>query len=264
MFESYRKLFYFDNKTVVVTGGAGLLGSEIVKCFCALHASAVVADVNEARSELLVQEVRGQGGKADFYFWDMSKVREIPRHVAYVDDTFGPVDVWVNSTYPRTDDWGKKLEDMSVEGWQKNVDMHLNGYCVTCNEIAKRMAARNGGVIVNIASIHSLVAPDFKVYEGTDMTSPAPYTAIKGGINTYSKYLASYYGKNNVRVNVVCPGGIFDNQPKKFIDRYNSRTLLKRMAKPKEIAPAVIFLASDAASYITGAALLVDGGLTAI
>ena len=148
--------------------------------------------------------------------------------------------------------------------WQTNVDMHLNSYCITSHEVAKYMAMRGGGSIINIGSIHGQVAPNFYNYVGTEMTSPPAYTAIKGGIAAYTRYLASYFGQKNVRVNTVSPGGIFNNQPDSFLKSYSEKTCLGRLARPSEIAPAVAFLVSDAASYITGIDLLVDGGLTAL
>jgi NAD(P)-dependent dehydrogenase (short-subunit alcohol dehydrogenase family) len=264
MLEHYRKLLDFSGKTVVVTGGAGLLGREIITSFCAYRALAVMADVNQGMAESLLEPLRRLGAEVEFFYWDMSDVADIPRQVAALEERFGPVAAWVNCAYPRTPDWGARLEEVTVAGWQRNVDMHLNGYCLTSNEVAKRMAARGGGAIVNIGSIQGHVAPDFRVYEGTAMTSPAAYTAIKGGIIMYSKYLASYFGKDQVRVNVVSPGGIFNNQPEPFLTRYSQRTCLGRLARTQEVAIAVLFLASEAASYITGIDLLVDGGLTAL
>lgn len=264
MFEHYKNIFDFSGKIAVVTGGAGLLGSEIAKCFATYDAHAIIADNDKGRSLKLVKKIRASNQVADFHYFDQSDVTRIPEMIAGLEREYGPIDVWVNCAYPRTADWGNKLEDISIESWQKNIDMHLNGYCISANEIAKHMAKRNRGVIINVGSIQSLVAPDFSIYEGTEMTSPAAYTAIKGGILMYSKYLASYFGKYNIRVNVVCPGGINNSQAEEFVDRYNKKTLLGRMAYPNDIAPAVMFLASDAASYITGAVLAVDGGLTAI
>ena len=264
MIEDYKTLFDLRGKNVVITGGAGLLGRELARCFAAFGARAIVADVDREKARAVCDEIDKEGGDCGFAYWDMSETSGIRSGVEEVEHEFGAIDAWINSAYPRTSDWGRKLEDVSVESWRENVDSHLTGYCISSNEIAKRMAQRSKGSIVNVASVHSIVAPDFSLYEGTDMTSPAAYAAIKGGIRAYSRYLASYFGKYGVRVNVICPGGIRDNQPDQFVDRYNKRTLLGRMADPEEIAPAVLFLSSDAASYITGAELTVDGGLTSI
>jgi NAD(P)-dependent dehydrogenase (short-subunit alcohol dehydrogenase family) len=264
MFKQYINCVRLDSRLVVVAGGAGLIGSEIVKCLCAFGANVVLLDVAADRGEVVAREAAEQGGSCRFYCCDLSDVLTIPAEIARIEDSYGPMDVWVNCAYPRTADWSRKLEDVTLESWRANVDMHMNGYCISASEVARRMAVREGGSIISVGSIQGHVAPDFRIYEGTDMTSPAAYTAIKGGIRMYSKYLASYYGRQNVRVNVVSPGGIFNNQNEAFIIRYNNKTCLGRLALPQEIAPAVAFLASDAASYITGLDLLVDGGLTAL
>ena len=121
------------------------------------------------------------------------------------------------------------------------------------------------GSLVNVASIYGVVGNDFTVYENTGgMTSPAAYSAIKGGVINFTRYLASYYGKYNVRVNTVSPGGVFDYQNETFVKQFESRVPLRRMAKPQEIAPGVAFLLSDDASYISGHNLMIDGGWTAI
>ena len=125
------------------------------------------------------------------------------------------------------------------------------------------MKRQGGGSIINFASIYGVVAPDFSIYEGTDMTMPVAYSAIKGGIITLSKYFATYYGGDNIRVNAISPGGIFSGQAESFVDRYAQKTPMKRMGTPEEIAGAVVFLSSNASSYVTGQNLLVDGGWTA-
>lgn len=264
MSDYYKGILDFRDKKAVITGGAGLLGREIAKCFASFGAYTIIADNDEEDSLKIQKKIQSKNELADFHFFDLSDVETIPATIEEIETQYGPVDVWVNNAYPRTIDWGDSLEELSIESWRKNVDMHLNGYCICSNEIAKRMAKRGGGSIINMGSIQSFVAPEFSIYQGTNITSPAAYTAIKGGILTYSKYLASYYGKDNVRVNVVCPGGIANNQSTAFVDAYNKKTLLGRMAEAKEIAPSVVFLASGAGSYITGTSLIVDGGLTAI
>jgi NAD(P)-dependent dehydrogenase (short-subunit alcohol dehydrogenase family) len=262
--KNYSSMMRLDGRRAAVSGGAGLLGAEIVKCLSAHGADVLVLDLATERGELVAVEASGLGGSCRFFRCDLADVSAIPSNMAELEKMFGPLDVWVNCAYPRTGDWGAKLEDVTPESWQANVDMHLNSYCVVSHEVAKRMALRGGGSIINIGSIQGQVAPNFRNYDGTNMSSPPAYTAIKGGIAAYSRYLASYFGPSNVRVNTVSPGGIFNNQPPSFLRKYNEKTCLGRLADPSEIAQSVAFLASDAASYITGIDLLVDGGLTAL
>jgi NAD(P)-dependent dehydrogenase (short-subunit alcohol dehydrogenase family) len=126
------------------------------------------------------------------------------------------------------------------------------------------MKEQKKGSIVNISSIYGVVGPDFGVYEGTEMTLPAAYSAIKGGIINFSRYLAAYLGPNGVRVNCISPGGIFDNQNPVFVENYNKKVPMKRMGLPIDISPAVTFLLSEEASYITGQNIAIDGGWTCI
>jgi NAD(P)-dependent dehydrogenase (short-subunit alcohol dehydrogenase family) len=115
-----------------------------------------------------------------------------------------------------------------------------------------------------MSSIYGLIGPDFAIYEGTEMTMPAAYSAIKGGINNLTRYLASYYGKFQIRVNTISPGGIFDNQSKVFVEKYNNKVPLKRMGNPSDIVYAAGYLLSDESSYLTGHNLVIDGGWSII
>jgi NAD(P)-dependent dehydrogenase (short-subunit alcohol dehydrogenase family) len=250
----------FNGAIIPVFGGAGLLGSAIVEVLASKNAHPVIVDIDIARGERLASSVRKKNYSASFMHADLSDPEKLVSLINKVEEDYGESQGWVNSFYPRTADWGQKLENVPLESWRKNVDMHLNGTCISSSEIAQRMANRNGGAIVNIGSIYGLVGPNFTNYEETDLTSPAAYSAIKGGISAYSKYLASYYGKKNVRVNTVIPGGIFNNQPESFVQRYSEKTVLRRMAKPIEVANVVAFLLSDEASYVTGVDMPVDGG----
>jgi NAD(P)-dependent dehydrogenase (short-subunit alcohol dehydrogenase family) len=126
------------------------------------------------------------------------------------------------------------------------------------------MKERRSGSIVNISSIYGSVGPDFSLYAGTEMTMPAAYSAIKGGIVNFTRYLAAYYGSYGVRVNCVSPGGIYDGQPEQFVQRYKAKVPLQRMGLPEDIAAPVAFLLSEEAAYITGHNLMVDGGWTSI
>jgi NAD(P)-dependent dehydrogenase (short-subunit alcohol dehydrogenase family) len=250
----------FDLKTVAVIGGAGLLGSAIVKELAACNASPLIVDVDSKNGELLKNKIIEQGGNVNFYEADFSIAKNIPKIISDVEGRFGDIAGWALASYPKTEDWGNKLELVKAESWNLNVEMQMSATCLCAAEIAKKLASRGGGSIVTIGSIYGMAAPNFDIYENTDMTTPAAYAAIKGGISAFTRYLSSYYGSKNVRVNSIAAGGILNNQPNDFIEKYSSLTSLGRLAKPEEIASAAIYLLSDNASYITGIDLPVDGG----
>lgn len=253
-------MFDLSGKISVVTGGLGLLGFAITKALGQSGAKVIVLDNNDEAWQKLSAEFEDLD--VCYENCDITDLANTGANVKALEKKYGDIDVWVNNAYPHTQDWSNKLEQVSVESWRENIDMQLNSYCIYSNEILKLMAKRKKGNLINIASIYGVVAPDFDIYDGLDMTCPAAYSAVKGGVIAYSKYLASYFRNCNVRVNVVCPGGISNGQDKEFVKRYSAKTLLGRMAEPEEIADPVVFLASDAASYITGEVLMVDGGLT--
>lgn len=244
-------MFSINDKIVVVTGGSGLLGGKIIEVLRAQGAKAISADIK-------VQE-----GDDEFNI-DITSETSVQDAVSAIVAKYGRIDGWINNAYPRTSDWGNKFEDIKVESWRKNVDMHLNGYFLCCQIVLEQMKKQNSGSLINMSSIYGLVGPDFTVYNGTSMTMPAAYAAIKGGLNNLTRYLAAYYGPFQVRVNTISPGGIFDNQPIPFVTNYNSKVPLRRMGTPMDIASAVCFLLTDESSYITGHNLVVDGGWTAI
>lgn len=261
---SYLSKFSLDRKIAFVTGGVGLIGTEITNALADTGAKVVILDINPGKAKELQQKLNDEGKDVETEMFDVTNLSEVEKNIDNLRKKYGSIDVWVNAAYPRTSDWGTKVEELTVNSWQKNVDMHLNSYCWISRKICLVMAKQNSGSLINFGSIYGVVGNDFTIYEGTGMNPPLAYSAIKGGIINLSRYLASYFGKNNVRVNTICPGGIFDNQNETFVKNYSNKTLLKRMGNPDEIASAVLFLASDASSYITGVTLMVDGGWTAI
>ena len=238
-------------KVIVVTGGKGLLGTAFVDHIRRAGGIAVCADIT-AKDDL-------ENGE---YPMDIRSETSVEKLCDAVVKKHKRIDGWVNNAYPKSADWTKSFEEMPFDSWRENIDSHLNGYALCCKAVLPRMKRQGGGSFVNIASIFGVVAPDFSMYEDMNFTSPAPYAAIKGGIVQMTRYFASLYGSAGVRVNTLSPGGIFHGQPEEFVKRYGAKTPLGRMGTPQDIAPGVVFLLSDAAGYITGINLLVDGGWT--
>lgn len=254
----YRDLFSCEDKVALVTGGLGLLGKEIVRGLSDFGASVCIADIQEL-------PVKGSNDPAAALFQklDITSEDSIRQTIGAVIRQFGKIDILVNCAYPRTADWGAKCEDVPFDSWKTNVNHHLGGYFLCCQKVAEQMKLHGGGSIINVASIYGIVAPDFSIYEGTPMTMPVAYSAIKGGVIAFSKYMASYYARHRIRVNCVSPGGILDQQPDRFVENYSVKTPLGRMGTPKDVVGAVLYLASDASLYVTGHNLIVDGGWSA-
>lgn len=254
---NYNSLFDLSNKVAVVIGGAGLIGSEIARGLNDFSARVYIADTNRDAAQRL------KIGGVKFIHLDITSEESIRKALKKIYAESRKIDILINCAYPRTNDWGLKLEDVTFDSWKENVNNHLGGYFVCSKIAAELMKKRSRGVIINFASIYGVVAPDFNIYKGTKMTMPAAYSAIKGGIISFTRYLATYYAKYNIRANVISPGGVFNQQEASFVRKYAAKTPLKRMARPQDIVGAVIFLCSDAASYITGQNILVDGGWSA-
>ena len=251
-----RDSFDLTGRTAFVTGGLGLIGREICAGLRAAGATTVALEPDAPAT-----------GPEDVTVapFDAARFEGFGDSLAALEDAHGPARIWINCAYPRTDDWAQsRQEPFDAEAWRRNVDLQMNAVCALSAAVAERMAARGEGSLVNSASIYGVVAPDFAIYEGTDMGTPPAYSAIKGGIIAYTRYLAAHFGPRGVRVNALCPGGVANAQPRSFADAYSARTALKRLAAADEIAGPAVFLASDAASYVTGATLMVDGGLTAL
>ncbi len=252
----YKNIFSCKNRTAIVTGGLGLIGSEIVEGLYQYGAKVYVADNNVKPLKNIKYE------NIKYINLDISSIESVQHIIKKVAEENDKIDILVNCAYPRTEDWGAKFEDIQFDSWKVNVDNHLGGYFLMCKEVAMHMKKKGGGSIINLASIYGVVAPDFSIYDGTEMTMPVAYASIKAGIIAMTQYIATYYGKDNVRANVISPGGIFNNQVQSFVEKYALKTPLGRMGKAEEIVGGVIYLASDASSFVTGQNILIDGGWT--
>lgn len=241
------------DKIIIITGGNGLLGRDIINNVKEEGAFCINVDINhETTPDLSLIKC------------DITNTESVDECIRLIVDKYKKIDGLVNNAYPRTSDWGNKFEDIEYKSWQKNVDFQLNSYFYFTQQVSKHMINQKNGSIINMASMYGIVGPDFTVYDGTTMTMPAAYSAIKGGVVNFTRYLASYLGSNNIRVNTISPGGIFDNQNPVFVENYNKKVPMKRMGLPEDISPSVVFLLTDGAKYITGQNLAIDGGWTAI
>ncbi|MBT6774376.1 SDR family oxidoreductase [Candidatus Woesearchaeota archaeon] len=257
--------FRLEKKVALVCGGLGLLGREISIALAQAGAKVIILDISDDLGLSFQEECQKSKLSIIYKKFDIANLSNYKEILTGLNQEQGPIDIFVNVAYPRTADWLNEIEDIKIDSWQRNIDLQLNSACLLAKEVAQLMKNNNvKGSIINFGSIYGVVAPTFDIYKDNHLTFPAAYSAIKGGIINFSKYLASYYGGFGIRVNCLCPGGIINNQEEKFISSYEKRTLLNRMGKPEEIASATVFLASNAASYITGTTFMVDGGWTSI
>ncbi|SDM87959.1 NAD(P)-dependent dehydrogenase, short-chain alcohol dehydrogenase family [Daejeonella rubra] len=241
------------NKVIIITGGSGLLGSCIIERAKKEGAICINFDINQETTDDLSK-----------VYCDVTDQGSVDAAIELVYYTFGRIDGLVNNAYPRTKDWGVHFRDIKFDSWEKNVSWQLNSYFYMSQKAISKMEINGYGSIVNIASIYGLVGPDFSVYDNTNMTMPAAYSAIKGGLINLTRYLASYFGPQQIRVNAVSPGGIFDQQVDSFVQQYSNKVPLRRMGTPEDISPSVTFLLSEDSKYITGQNIVVDGGWTSI
>ncbi len=251
------------NKTVIITGGVGLLGSSFSKICASNGANVVIVDIDTKKGNNFVKQLKQETKNKNIIFQkcNITKLSDIKNIIKFTLKKFKRIDALINNAYPRNKNYGRKFEDVSYEDFCENINLHLGGYFLITKEISKIMVKQNRGNIINIASIYGFKAPRFDIYEGTDMTMPVEYSAIKGALINMTKYLASYLGKYNIRVNSISPGGVFDNQPPKFVKRYSENVVLgKRMANTDDLTGVLIFLLSDASKYITGQNIVVDSG----
>jgi len=260
---NYNEKFSLKGKKAVITGGTGLIGKEIVYALVQAGADVIIAGGEEKEAQLMVKELKQHSYSTKYISFDVTDLESLEGKVKDISESIGGIDIWVNSAYPRTKDFAGPVEDVTVESWRKNIDMHLSSYCLLSKYAAESMK-KTGGSIINFGSIYGVVGNNPILYKSTKVKTSFGYAAIKGGIVSAVRFLAAHFGPDNIRINTICPGGIFDNQDPIFVERYSLQAPLKRMAYSHEIAPTVVFLASDAGAYITGATIMIDGGWTIV
>jgi NAD(P)-dependent dehydrogenase (short-subunit alcohol dehydrogenase family) len=265
--------FKMDGQTAVVTGGVGLLGKQFCRTLAQAGANVVVADLNAAAARQVADEINAEGLTAMPVEVNVTEPESVRALVENTTRRFGRLDVLVCSAAldPKFDDsqsgqHGNSFEDYPLSAWQQALDVNLTGLFLCAQAAVRPMLVQGSGVIINICSTYGLVGPDQRIYEKPGQPAqfkPAFYSVTKAGVLGLTRYLATYYAGKNIRANALTPGGVYNNHDEVFSQSYSARTVLGRMAEQDEMNGALLYLASDASSYMTGSNLVVDGGWTA-
>ncbi len=263
-------IFSLKDKIIVLTGASGLLGKEFAKILVENDAIVVLADINYQEINKL-KDILGE--RAIPYPLDITNKEELIKLKDFLINEYGRIDVLINNAAindmvenPINKLEESKFENYPLELFQKVLDVNVTGVFLTCQILGSEMAKRKKGSIINIASTYGIVAPNQNIYKNQNgeqlFYKSCSYPTSKGAVIQFSRFLASYWADKNVRVNCLSPGGVENNQNETFIKNYSALTPLGRMAKPTDYNGAILFLASDASEYMTGANLVVDGGWT--
>jgi NAD(P)-dependent dehydrogenase (short-subunit alcohol dehydrogenase family) len=258
------ELFRLDQKVAVVTGGSGLYGAHISRALCEAGAIVIIASRGLEACEEQAKQLRSYGHRAAAQQLDLASEQSIGEFVQRMIAEYGHIDILVNNSVSRTG--LNDIEQTTSEGWLQAQQVNGLGVMLLTKAVVASMRERQSGNIINIASIQGILGPHFPVYGDSDMTSGIEYTYSKWGMVGMTKWLANYYGKHNIRVNCISPGGYNpintdrEIQSEEFLRNYMERTPLRRMADDDDIKGAIVYLASDASKYVTGHNLIVDGG----
>lgn len=251
-------------QVVVITGGAGLLGREFVSAVAEHQGIAVIADVDVEAAERVRSSLSDalSTSSIDAISLDITSSVSIQKMLHTLHERYGRVDALVNNAYPRNKNYGRHFFDVEYADFCENLNLHLGGYFLVSQQSAAYFKKQGYGNIINMASIYGVMSPRFEIYEGTSMTMPVEYAAIKSSIVHLTKYMAKYLKGTNIRVNSISPGGILDAQPQAFQDAYRSSCQSKGMLDRTDVTGALVFLLSNMSKYVSGQNIIVDDGFS--
>lgn len=252
---------YLSDQTVLITGAAGRIGSATARLALQAGATVVLVDVAKKRLEELSSDLsRADSIKVFAIEADVTTPKGIDQLIDKALTHVGRIDAAVHSAYPTSKGWGARYEDLTAEHLHQDLALQLGGAILFSQKILACFRTQLGGNLIHISSIQGVHAPKFEHYEGTNMSSPIEYAAIKAGVISITGWLAKYHANQGIRVNCVSPGGILDDQPSTFLERYRQSCTNIGMLSAEQVASAVVFLLSPAASAINGQNLIVDDG----
>jgi NAD(P)-dependent dehydrogenase (short-subunit alcohol dehydrogenase family) len=264
--------FSLKNRVAVVTGGAGILGQAFCNGLAQAEAKVAVIDIkNEEACEVAEKLKNLYGIDAIGVGCDVASSDSVDNMMSVVLDSFGEVNILLNNAASKSGDLKEffaPFEEYSLDQWRQVMAVNIDGMFLMAKAVGKQMLSQGkGGSIIQTASIYGVVAPDNRIYEGseyigTTINTPAVYSASKAAVIGLTKYLSTYWAEKGIRVNTISPGGVESGQNEAFIEKYSNRVPIGRMGKPQELVGAVLYLASDASSYVTGQNIIIDGGLS--
>ena len=269
--------FNLSNKVIIVTGACGLLGFEYCKAISEYGGIPILIDIDLDKIKEKVQSLKtSYNSQAYGYKVDITIENEIKKNAAIIINKHNKIDGLINNACnnPKiessSDENFTRLENFSLNNWNKDISVGLTGSFL-CSKYYGHFISKNknGGSIINISSDLGLIAPDQDLYKidglnkNEQPVKPVTYSVIKTGIIGLTRYLSTYWAKNGVRCNAICPGGVFNNQDEEFLKKINKKIPIRRMAEKNEISGMIIYLLSESSKYMNGAVIPIDGGRTA-
>jgi len=259
----FKEKFSLKGKVIVISGACGLIGRAFCEAVAQFGGNVVVADIPQAQPEKLAEDLRKRNGvKCIAIPVEVEKKSSVIQLKDKTLEVFRKIDGLVCAHQNKSHLKFEPFENVCEENWDKVIEVNLKGTFLLCQVIGSYMAQKGSGSIVTMPSTYSVVAPNQNLYEGTSLGCPAAYSASKGGIDALSRYLASYWANKGVRVNMITPHGVWNNHEEQFEKNFSRFSPMQRMSYNHEVAPALIYLLSDASSYVTGSNILVEGGWT--
>tara|TARA_B100000242_G_C43004610_1_gene466787 strand:+ start:399 stop:1175 length:777 start_codon:yes stop_codon:yes gene_type:complete len=257
-------MYDLKSKVIIITGGAGLLGSRMVKIILEYGGIPIVFDNDQKKLNKLKKILKKKVNLVHFYKVDITKKNQLRKSINKINKKFKKIDCLINNAgfNPKLGKKNNKFENFSIGQWNKEIEIGLTGSLMITQEVVKSMIKQKNGSIINISSDLGIIAPSQFLYEDNEK-KPISYSVIKHGMIGFSKYLSTYLAEYNIRSNALCPGGISNNQPKKFVNKIKKLIPLKRMAKINDYDGIILYLCSDYSSYMTGSVIVCDGGRSA-
>lgn len=269
--------FLITNKVAIITGGAGLLGQKHAEAIIEGKGIPILIDISKDKIDIAVNALKKKYQECivEGYVTDITDRKQVEKLNAILQKKYGHVDILINNAAnnPKVEENAKNMtniqfENFPLEMWNNDIAVGLTGACICAQVFGSAMAEQGFGAILNISSDLGIIAPDQRIYrregiaEKDQIVKPVTYSVIKHGLIGLTKYLATYWSEKGVRINALCPAGVYNGQNEEFLEKLTNLVPMGRMADLEEYKSTILYMVSDASSYMTGSAVIVDGGRT--